>query len=489
MNYHDYPLLLMVSLGLLLAFTSLILILLTKQFKTQLTTLNKTLEKMLQFTRLDVITGLPIRSLFFENFQKAINIAKKKEQKVALLFLDIDDFWGIKNSFGYAFSDALLMAVAKRLMIIVHHKKDLLAHFRSDQFAIISEYGHEEKTIHHLCNQITKSLSKPFMIMGNELNITFSIGISIYPTDGTHIEQLLKNAGAACHQSKKSGTHTYNFYNPNTQTSMEETQRIISLLLNAAENKELVACYQAKVDVQTRKIVGAEALLHWNSPILGRVSPAKFIPIAEQTGLIVALGKWILKEACAQTKKWHDNGFPNFTIAINLSSYQFKTGDIAEQVAETIWENNLDPKKIELEITESAIMDNIEKSLLMLKVLKAMGIKIAIDDFGTGYSSLSQLKTFPVNYLKIDQSFIKNIHNKNKASDEAGLVVAIIAMAKELGIKVIAEGVETENEFNFLKEQGCDLIQGYLFSKPISAEEFTKLLEGSQQQALETKPK
>jgi len=477
MNYADYPLLVLVALAGFPLLLTFILIWLSLQLKHIITSLNQALEKVVHFTHLDAITTLPIRSLFFENLQKAINAAKKKEEKVAVLFLDIDNFWGIKNSFGYAFSDALLDAVAKRLIVLVNHKKNLLAHFRSDQFAIISEYGHDEKKIHTLCTQVLEAFAEPLIILGRELSITTCIGVSLYPADGTDIEQLLKNAGSACHQAKKNGTHTYNFYAPAIQNEMEEAQKIITFLHHAIENKELVACYQAKVDTKTRKIVGAEALLHWNNPTLGTVSPAKFIPIAEQAGLILSLGKWILKEACIQTKKWHDNGFPDFAIAINLSSFQFKTGDITEQVAETIWENGLDPHTIELEITESAIMENIEKSLLMLKVLKTMGIKISIDDFGTGYSSLSQLRKFPVNYLKIDQSFTKDIHAKDKNSDDSQLVKNIIVMAKDMGIKVIAEGVETEDEFEFLKKEGCDLIQGYLFSKPIPADEFTQLLE------------
>lgn len=480
MNYADYPLLVLVALAGFPLLLTFILIWLSLQLRNITTALNQALEKIVHFSRLDIITTLPIRALFFENFQKAINTAKKNDKQVALIFLDIDDFGEIKNSFGYAFSDALLDAVAKRLILLVNKRKKLLAHFRSDQFAIILEYGHDEKTIHAFCTQLLETFTSPFIIMGHELSITTCVGVSIYPTDGTDIEQLLKNAGSACRQAKKSGTHAYNFYTPAIQNEIAETQKIITQLHHAIENNELVACYQAKVDVKTRKIVGAEALLHWHNAVLGTVSPAKFIPIAEQAGLILSLGKWILKEACIQTKKWHDNGFPNFAIAINLSSYQFKTGDITEQVAETIWENGLDPHTIELEITESAIMENIEKSLLMLKVLKTMGVKISIDDFGTGYSSLSQLRKFPVNYLKIDQSFTKDIHAKDKNSNDSQLVKNIIIMAKDMGIKVIAEGVETEDEFEFLKKEGCDLIQGYLFSKPIPADEFTKLLERGQ---------
>jgi EAL domain-containing protein (putative c-di-GMP-specific phosphodiesterase class I) len=260
----------------------------------------------------------------------------------------------------------------------------------------------------------------------------------------------------------------------NTEIVAKRTMEVH--LREAIANKELFVYYQPKVDIKTRKIVGAEALLQWINPELGRVSPALFIPLAEQTGLIISIGNWILREACVQTKKWHDQGFKDFSIAVNLSAYQFKMGDIAEQVASALWDSKLNAHFLELELTESLVMHNIEKSLLMLRVLKSMGIKISIDDFGTGYSSLSSLRKFPIDYLKIDQSFIRNIEHANKALDDGAIITTILALAKQLKFKVIAEGVETEAQFNFLHKEGCDLIQGYLFGKNLPENEFTALL-------------
>jgi EAL domain-containing protein (putative c-di-GMP-specific phosphodiesterase class I) len=252
---------------------------------------------------------------------------------------------------------------------------------------------------------------------------------------------------------------------------------MLNHLSRAVERKELVVCFQPKVDIKTRKIVGAEALLEWHSPELGKVSPSIFIPIAEQAGLITGIGDYVLKTACDQTKVWHEQGFTPFTIAINLSAFQFKTGDIAEHIANMIWGIQFNPDYLELEITESMIMENVEKSLLMFKVLKTMGIQISLDDFGTGYSSLSQLKKFPIDSLKIDQSFIRPLTTFDKSNVDCAMVNTIIAMAKQLGIKVVAEGVESEAQFQFLKQAGADYAQGYLFSKPVCAEKFVLLLQ------------
>lgn len=473
---NNINLVLYMAIGLLVAILFAYLIWIYTHFKKLLTTFDTTIEKIVHFSNADPLTGLTNRTQFFENFKSKIALPRKKHQKLALFFLDVDHFRAIKDSLGYDVGDALLQAIAKRLSIGLANKKELLARLASDQFTIIIDQLDTQNKIDDEARRILDLLAEPFSIHGNEISTTASIGISVYPEDGENVEFLLKCAGIARHQAKQSGSNTFSYYTPAMNKQLDEQRNIETHLRNAIANNELHVYYQPKVDVKTRKIVSAEALLQWNNPQLGKVSPVQFIPLAEQTGLILSIGNWVLREACVQTKKWHDQGFHDFSIAVNLSAYQFKMGDIAEQVATAIWDSKLNSHFLELELTESLVMENVEKSLLMLRVLKSMGIKISIDDFGTGYSSLSNLRKFPVDYLKIDQSFIKNINPQNKALDDSAVVTTIIAMAKQLHLKVIAEGVETEEHFNFLHKEGCDLIQGYLFGRPLPENEFTALI-------------
>mgnify|MGYP001160191309 CR=1 FL=1 len=464
------------AIGLLIAVSFVYLIWLYIHFKKLLAVLSTTIEKVVHFSNADPLTGLPNRTQFFENLKNKIALPREKHQKLALFFLDVDNFRGIKDSLGYEIGDGLLQAIAKRLSISFSNKRELFARLGSDQFTIMIDELDTQNSIDDEARRILALLAQPFLIQGHEIRTTASIGISVYPEDSENIESLLKFAGIARHQAKKIGSNTFSYYTLAMNTEIATKRTIEVHLRHAIANKELFVYYQPKVDVRTRKIVGAEALLQWINPELGRISPAQFIPLAEQTGLIINIGNWALKEACVQTKKWHDQGFNDFVIAVNLSAYQFKMGDIAEQVASALWDSQLNANFLELELTESLVMDNMEKSLLMLRVLKSMGIKISIDDFGTGYSSLSSLKKFPVDSLKIDQSFIRNINHTNKALDDGAIITAIIALAKQLKFKVIAEGVETEAQFNFLHKEGCDLIQGYLFGKNLPEDEFTALL-------------
>ena len=466
-----------IAIGLLLAVSFIGLIWFYTHFKKLLTTLDTTIEKVLHFSNADPLTGLPNRIQFFENLKQKIALSREKDQKLALFFLDVNNFQDIKNSLGYDIGDGLLQAIAKRLSIRFSNKRDLLACLGSDQFIIIIDQLDIQNKIDDEARRILELLAQPFSIEGHEINTTASIGISLYPEDSENMNSLLKFSGMALHHAKEIGTNIFNYYTPGMNTEITSKRTIEVLLRDAIINKELFVYYQPKVDIKTRKIVGAEALLQWVNPELGRVSPAQFIPIAEQTGLIISIGNWILKEACMQTKKWHDQGFSDFSIAVNLSAYQFKIGDIAEKVATVLWESELNGRFLELELTESLVMDNIEKSLLMLRVLKSMGIKISLDDFGTGYSSLSSLRKFPLDYLKIDQAFVRNIAHTNKTLDDCAIIKTIISLAKQLKLKVIAEGVETEAQCDFLKKEGCDLIQGYLFGKNLAEDEFTVLLK------------
>ncbi len=464
------------AIGLLVIIAFGTLIWIYTHFKKLLAELDTTLEKVIHFSNADPLTGLANRTQFFENLKSKLTLPRENHQKLALFFLDIDNFRGIKDALGYDIGDGLLQAIAKRLSISVSNKKDLLSRLGSDQFTIIIDQLDTLNKFDDEAKKILELLSESFTVQGHEIKTTASLGISIYPDDSKNVESLLKFAGIARHQAKKIGSNTFSYYTPEMNIELAAKRKIEEHLRNAIDRRELTVCYQPKVDVKTRKIIGAEALVQWNSPELGRVSPSEFIPLAEQTGLIIGIGHWVLKEACIQTKKWHDQGFKDFSIAVNLSAYQFKMGDIAEQIANAIWDSNLNPHFLELELTESLVMENVEKSLLMLRVLKSMGIKISIDDFGTGHSSLSQLRRFPVDSLKIDQSFVKNMYNENKELDDGPIVTTIIIMAKQLNLKVIAEGVETEAQFEFLKREECDLIQGYLFGRPIPESEFTKTL-------------
>lgn len=472
----NISLVLYIAVGLLAVISFVSLIWIYTHFKKLFAELDTTIEKVVHFSNADPLTGLANRTQFFENFKINIALPRQEHQKLALFFLDVDNFRGIKDSLGYDTGDALLQAAAKRLSIAFSNKRELLARLGSDQFTIIIDQLETQNKIDDEAKRVLELIAQPFTIQGHEIKTTASIGISIFPDDAKNVEALLKYAGIARHQAKKNGSNTFSYYTPEMNKELAEKRKIEVHLREAISNRELTVCYQPKVDVKTRKIVGAEALLQWNSPELGRVSPAQFIPLAEQTGLIISIGNWVLKEACIQTKKWHEQGFKDFSIAVNLSAYQFKMGDIAEQVANAIWDSKLSADFLELELTESLVMENIEKSLLMLRVLKSMGIKISIDDFGTGYSSLSQLRKFPVDSLKIDQSFVKNINHEKRELDDAAIITTIITMAKQLKLKIIAEGVETEEQFDFLNKEGCDLIQGYLFGRPIPEAEFTALL-------------
>lgn len=481
MDTLDYPLYMLIGLGMIALIALILLFGFAFHLRKSLTDLNDIIQNAWRFSNLDILTGLPNRILFFDNFKNCIENAKRNHEKVALLFMDIDNFRQVKDTLGYAIGDDLLQSIAKRMLVAMNNAKELMAHLTSDQFIIIIENIPHEKMLHESIEKILTVFEEPFSLADQRITTCASIGISLYPLDGTTVETLLKKAGIARHHAKQLAGNSYNFYASEMDATLMQQRSIEEKLRMALENKELLVCYQPKVDVISHKIMGAEALLQWNNPELGKISPAQFIPIAEKTGLIMSIGNWILREACNQTQQWHTQGFSDFSIAVNLSAYQFKSGDIAEQVANALWDSKLNPNFLELELTESLVMENIEKSLLMLRVLKTMGIKISIDDFGTGYSSLSQLSKFPADSLKIDQSFVRNINLQNLSADGNAIINAIVTLAKQLHLKIIAEGVETEQQLDFLKQQGCDLIQGFIFSRPIPAEEFGQLLANNRQ--------
>jgi len=445
------------------------------KFKNRFYELDQNIQRIVEHTNTDPLTGFPTRELFMKNFQMILTKASRKQDKIALIFLDIDNFRKIKDSLGHTTGDALLELISQHLLQLTGNKKELLCRLGSDQFLIVLKNVSTHKYIENYLKKICELFSKPLLLNNHELMVTPSIGISLYPEDAKDTESLLKYSGIARYDAKKDPNSSFSFYKKEMDEKLAQQRSIETQLRNAIARHELYLLYQPKVDVLTRQIVGAEALLRWKNPILGEVSPIQFIPIAEQTGLINPIGNWVLREACLQTLNWHQQGFTDFSIAVNVSAEQLRSGDFIGRIGQVTVDTGLDPKKLQLELTESLIMDNVEKSLLIFKMLKTMGIQIAIDDFGTGYSSLSQLKRFPVDYLKIDQSFVTNI--TNETSDDKAIIMTIITLAKQLGVKLIAEGVETEEQFAFLKEAGCHMVQGYLFGSPLSIEDLTRLLK------------
>ena len=420
----------------------------------------------------DELTELPNRSLFRQSLSKALLRAQRSGKMLSVLFFDLDRFKNINDSLGHDAGDEVLRAVGERLSACVR-KIDLVARFGGDEFAVLTEGLTAEDQASTVARKILEVLSKPMVLAGRQYRPAASIGISTYPTDGRDVQSLLKNADIAMYRAKEEGRGTFQFYSE--QLNIHSVQRLEfeSNLSNALNNHEFVLYYQPKIDVASGRVTGLEALLRWISPQLGFVAPGDFISIAEETGLIVLLGRWVAQTACVQNRAWQKSGLPQLRIAINISARQMSDRGLVEFISETVSKTGLTVESLELEITESAVMSNQEHAEKVLNELKALGFHLTMDDFGTGYSSLAYLKRFPFDSVKIDQSFVRGIP---QSKDDGAIVEAIIAMAHSLQLKVVAEGVETKEQFEFLRSLGCDQIQGYYFSKPIPANEIVKLL-------------
>ncbi|MEW6495928.1 MAG: EAL domain-containing protein [Cyanobacteriota bacterium] len=428
----------------------------------------------------DSLTNLPNRLSLRERFKQVKLKNSDSEKLVTVLCLGLDRFNQINDNLGHAVGDLLLKAVAERIKACVGNH-DIVARLNAAQFAIILTFDKSDscpttqykKVVGDVAQNILNQLSQTFELGTRELFVTASIGIALDPRDGTDIEQLLNHANTAMLQAKQQGGDQYEFYSVAFNIGSSERLALQSSLRHALERQELLVYYQPQVDLKTGQIVGAEALVRWQHSERGLISPDKFIPIAEETGLIIPIGEWVLQTACKQTKIWQEAGFSDLRIAVNLSSRQFSQIDLRHQLVSILMEIGLDPKYIELELTESMLVQNTEVAIRRLNALKSLGVEIAIDDFGTGYSSLSYLQQFPFNILKIDRCFIRNItENPNNAA----ITRAIIEMAKSLNLKLIAEGVETEAELSFICQHQCDVMQGYIFSPPLPAHEFEQLL-------------
>jgi diguanylate cyclase (GGDEF)-like protein len=420
----------------------------------------------------NVVTGLPNRTLLLDRISQAVQTATRNNWNVAVLYLDLDQFKNVNDSLGHNFGDLLLKAVAQRLRSLVR-KEDTVAHIGGDEFVVVLPNLKEHLNSSLVAEKILTTIREPYLIDEQELHITASIGISVCPNDGNDGLTLLRTADTAMYQSKASGRNAYAFFTPEMTARAQETLRISNDLRRAIERKEFVLHYQPQIDLVTGHIVGAEALVRWQHPEWGLVFPGKFIGVAEDTGLIQPIGEWVLREACRQNKAWQAAGLPHIDMAVNLSAKQFDHNQIERLTKEVLKESGLAAHYLELEVTESMIMQNVEQAIVVMKKLKSIGVKLSIDDFGTGYSSLNYLKRFPIDKLKIDQTFVRDI---GVDDDDSAIVTAIIGLAKSLNLRVIAEGVEKELQLGFLRKGNCDEMQGYYFSKPIPAADFEALV-------------
>lgn len=432
----------------------------------------KKAEEMINYQAFhDLLTGLPNRVLFKDRLRLAIAQAKRNNQKFAVMFLDLDRFKVVNDTLGHVVGDELLLSVGARLRHCLR-EGDTLARLGGDEFTLLLPQILAATDAAVIAKKIIEALERPFQIDGNELFATVSIGVAMYPDDGETIDSLIKNADIAMYNTKAHGRNNFQFYVPSMNVLFSEHLSLENKMRKALERNEFVILYQPQINIATNRIVGMEALLRWQHPTRGLLPPVEFIGLAEETGLIVSIGNWVLQTACAQMRSWREAGIALERIAVNLSPQQLEQSNFVDSVLAITSQGSFG-NYLELEITESAIMKDVENAITKLKVLGSAGVKIAIDDFGTGYSSLSYLKKFPVHSVKIDQSFVHDITKEGDIS----IVRAIVAMAKGLRLNVVAEGVETEHQLASLRALACDEMQGFLFSYPLTVIEATKLLK------------
>jgi diguanylate cyclase (GGDEF)-like protein len=428
--------------------------------------------KMEQMTFYDQLTCIPNRQLFGQNIDEKISITEKRDEKFCILLLDIDSFKNINDTMGHQFGDKILIAVSEKLSACLR-RTDVICRFGGDEFLIMVNDITEQNDIESTVDKILKIFETPFVIKGKEFKITASIGISIYPMDGRDKETLIKHADIAMYKAKERGRNQYVFCTQEMKAETSQVAIITNELRNAMDNQEFNLVYQPQVEVKTGKVIATEALIRWNSRVLGNVSPAVFIPIAEQNGLITQIGEWVLWEACRQSKRLERMGIPTIRFAVNISVIQLQSDNFVRKVNEIIEETGINPAKLELEITESVASQDTELIKEKLLELKQLGVLLAIDDFGMEYSSLSRINSLPMDRLKLDMFFVKGILTSEK---DRVILDAIIKMAKSLNLRVIAEGVEEEQQYLFLKERDCDEIQGYLFFRPMNAKKLESVL-------------
>ena len=433
----------------------------------------------------DELTELPNRELFSQSLEQTIKIAKRDGQKFAVLFVDLDRFKRINDTLGHSIGDELLKDVAGRLAKCVRSTDSVahldplasgairLARLGGDEF-VVKLYGIDsEESVSVVASRIVAALTPAFTCGGHQFVVTPSIGIALYPQDGSTGEELLMNADSAMYRAKNVGRNNYKFYSETMRTKSLHRLDLENLIRTAIDKEQFELHFQPKVDAQSSQLVGAEALLRWNHPERGAIAPADFIPIAEETGLIVPIGQWVLREACRQVQVWSTSPIGAVPVSVNISSHQFRDSGLVKDVFGAISDAGIDATNLELEITESVLLQDVDKTLIALKALKEAGVSLSIDDFGTGYSSLSYLKRFPIDTIKIDRSFVKDLHTD---ADDAAICAAILAMSIQLGLNVVAEGVETMEQLEFLRRHGCNHIQGFICSPALSATDFFAML-------------
>jgi diguanylate cyclase (GGDEF)-like protein len=433
----------------------------------------------------DSLTGLPNRVLFKDRLDQALARSERDGVSSALLFFDIDNFKRINDTLGHPAGDLLLKSIADRLSAHIRNcdtlsrahsteeNENLVARLGGDEFVLLLGRISRPEDASLVAKRVLSLLADPFMLEGNEIYVSVSIGIAVYPADGRSVDELIKTADMAMYQVKERGKNGFRFYEPAMHAAAVRRLEIEADLRRAIADQEFVLHYQPKLEAQTKKLVAVEALLRWHIPGRGMLPPGEFIPVAEETGLINVIGDWVLRTACQQVKQWADAGAGLIPVSVNLSSQQFEQPNLKEKVCNALAAAQISPKSLLLEITESTLMRNSESSAKTLANLHEMGLRFSIDDFGTGYSSLGYLKRFPLYALKIDRSFVKDIPSD---ADDIAIVKAIIAMASSLKLKVVAEGVETDEQSRFLCQQGCDWLQGYLFSPPVPQNEIPDIV-------------
>ncbi|MHB8841133.1 MAG: putative bifunctional diguanylate cyclase/phosphodiesterase, partial [Candidatus Aquicultor sp.] len=427
----------------------------------------------------DTLTGLPNRALFNDRLNLALAYAHRNQEVFAVMCLDLDSFKSINDTMGHVVGDEVLQGISKRLQECLR-EGDTVARLGGDEFALLLPQVTGVENVVKVAQKIFDAIQPPFNFDERDFYTTTSIGVSLYPYDGDDPQTLIKNAEVALYRAKEQGRANYQLYAPAMNAKAFERLAMENSMRKALEREEFIVYYQPIVDITTGRIISMEALIRWQHPALGLVSPAEFIPLAEETGLIVPIGEWALKTACEQNKAWQKSGLPEVRISVNLSARQFQQQNLVEMVNQTLEATGLAPEYLEFEITESVVMKDADAAIAILHEMKKRGIKVAIDDFGTGYSSLGYLKRFPIDKLKIDKLFVHTV--TTDPSDEA-IAEAIIAMAKSLNLRVVAEGVETVEQLELLHSLRCDEMQGYLYSRPLPAKEATKLLRSGHQKA------
>ncbi|MHB2244064.1 putative bifunctional diguanylate cyclase/phosphodiesterase [Pseudomonas monsensis] len=431
--------------------------------------------KVSHLLQYDSLTGLPNSTLLGDRLSQALAVSRRHDKQLVVMFLGLDRFKRINNALGHPAGDEMLKRVGQQLLLCVR-ESDSVFRYGSDEFVVIlSDINHPQQT-HAVAEKLLAAVRVPQMIAGHDVSVTASLGISVYPEDGPDAIELIKKAETAMRNVKETGPNDIGFFIEAMNLRAREQHSIESGIRRALQQQEFVLHYQPKVDLRSARVVGAEALVRWQKPGHGWVYPADFIPVAEDSGLIVPLSKWVLAEACRQTRAWQVAGLPPIRVSVNTSPIDFRQRDFVEGVEQVLAQTGLGPEWLELEITEGVLMQNIDATMTALARLKALGTRLAIDDFGTGYSSLSYLRRFPIDVLKIDQSFIRGLSDNH---NDAALVSAIISLGKTLGLNVIAEGIETAGQLAFLKAHHCEEGQGYFFSKALPADAFARLLAGT----------